>query len=130
MVICAGAQRWLDISAYETYALDESTADDPGSAIPTFSADGPEVDLGEGAAVCILKRLDDARRDRNVIRGIIRGIGAAADGRSCATALREAIRRALAAGGVRRESSLGWPRGAVVRHGPSTPESRCASRGI
>ncbi len=49
---------------------------------------------GEGVAVLLLKRLSDARRDGDPIRGILRGIGAAA-GEDLYQASRLAMRRAL-----------------------------------
>jgi acyl transferase domain-containing protein/3-hydroxymyristoyl/3-hydroxydecanoyl-(acyl carrier protein) dehydratase len=62
-------------------------------------ADGPVV--GEGAVALVLKRLDDAVRDGDTIRAVIRGIGTAAGGgaegvRPDAAAYREALRRAYA----------------------------------
>ncbi|MEN3609643.1 aminotransferase class I/II-fold pyridoxal phosphate-dependent enzyme [Plantactinospora sp. ZYX-F-223] len=38
--------------------------------------------LGEGAAVVLLKRLDDALRDGNRVHGVVRGVGCANDGRA------------------------------------------------
>jgi acyl transferase domain-containing protein len=62
-------------------------------------ADGPLV--GEGAAAVVLKRLDDAVRDGDVIRGVICGIGVAGGGETAsltvdAEALRTAMGRAYA----------------------------------
>ncbi|MCP4197005.1 MAG: acyltransferase domain-containing protein [Proteobacteria bacterium] len=42
------------------------------------TADG--LIIGEGAGVCVLKRLEDAIRDGNRIRAVIRGVGSSSDG--------------------------------------------------
>ncbi|HEY0191180.1 MAG TPA: beta-ketoacyl synthase N-terminal-like domain-containing protein, partial [Kofleriaceae bacterium] len=47
-----------------------------------FNADASGVVFGEGAAFVVLRRLDDAERDRAPIEAIVRGAGLASDGLS------------------------------------------------
>ncbi len=49
--------------------------------IRPFDADADGLLIGEGAGVVLLKRLDDALRDGDRIRAVIRGTGSASDGR-------------------------------------------------
>ncbi len=59
-VVCAGAQRALDLPSYETMAR-------RGELV------GPEDVPGEGVGVVVVKRLSDARRDGNPIFGLVLG---------------------------------------------------------
>lgn len=71
-VFCAGAQRAMDITAHEAYALRGWLN---GCA------------LGEGVGMLLLKRLSDAERDGDTIHGIIHGIGVSANKDSVSRAL-------------------------------------------
>jgi acyl transferase domain-containing protein len=63
MVLCAGAQRSMDVSIYEEYAMRGLLAADGRGFIPA-----------EGAGMLLLKRVSDARKDGDHIRGIIKEI--------------------------------------------------------
>jgi len=52
--------------------------------------------LGEGAGVVILKRMKDARRDKNPILGVLKGMGASSDGKGKAIAAPNPKGQALA----------------------------------
>ena len=93
-VVCAAGQRSMDLFSYEGFSLAGCLARQPGSGLDA-SQDG--FVPGEGCGVVILRRLEDARRDGNPIRGVIRGVGASSDKsrlqaveRAAAAALREA----------------------------------------
>lgn len=64
-VLCGVAQRAMDLSAYETLRLKGELSLQPG--------DGGIVP-GEGVVVLMLKRLRDAERDGDPIRGVIGGV--------------------------------------------------------
>lgn len=78
--------------------------------------------LGEGAAVVLLKRLDDALRDGDPVHGVIRGTGCANDGRADGPMTPRlegqvaALRRAYDDAGV-DPSTVGF----VECHGTATP---------
>ncbi|MEM1344366.1 MAG: SDR family oxidoreductase, partial [Pseudomonadota bacterium] len=86
-----------------------------------FSDDADGTLMGEGAGLLALRRLEDAERDGNAIYAVIRGVGAASDGRATSVyaprsaGQARAIRRALARAGVAPESI-----GLVEAHGTGT----------
>ncbi|MER7274886.1 SDR family NAD(P)-dependent oxidoreductase [Dactylosporangium sp. NPDC000244] len=69
----------------------------PTGRCRTFDSTGDGIALGEGVACVVLKRLADARRDGDRVYAVIKGLGAASDGRALGlTAPRaEGQRRAL-----------------------------------
>ncbi|WP_433605575.1 SDR family NAD(P)-dependent oxidoreductase [Dactylosporangium sp. CA-139114] len=69
----------------------------PTGRCRTFDSTGDGIALGEGVACVVLKRLADARRDGDRVYAVIKGVGAASDGRALGlTAPRaEGQRRAL-----------------------------------
>lgn len=80
---------------------------------------------GEGIIVLVVKRLSDAIRDRDVIRGIIRATGSNSDGRTpgitqpSVTAQEELIR------GIHQRYNLGFePTRYVEAHGESISKPR------
>ena len=96
MMLCAAGHRGMSLSTYELLALEGKLAgDDPKTP---FDADAQGHLPGEGVGVLVLKRLSDAQRDGDRIRGIIRGVGAAF-AISPREALGQAIERAYATAG-------------------------------
>lgn len=87
-----------------------------------FDAASDGMLIGEGVGVLVLRRLEDAERDRQRIYAVIRGVGASSDGRfSSIYAPRQegqelALRRAYEEAGV-SPSSVGL----VEAHGTGTP---------
>lgn len=92
LMICAAAQRNLNCGLYESLAASGSLCA-AGNPRGPFDRDGSGYAPGEGVGVLLLKRLNDARRDGDIIRGIVRGIGVAQD--QSAYALSAAIQRSL-----------------------------------
>jgi acyl transferase domain-containing protein/acyl carrier protein/3-hydroxymyristoyl/3-hydroxydecanoyl-(acyl carrier protein) dehydratase len=93
MVLCAAGQRSMDVNVYEGLQLRNVLAH--GRPMPAFSQGLDGVVPGEGAGVVLLKRLSDARRDGDKIRGVIRGLGVSLNVDSYATAYRQSLQRAL-----------------------------------
>jgi len=101
VVLCAAGQRSMDINVYEGLQLRKVLAAD--QAHPAFSQELDGVVPGEGAGVLILKRLADAERDGDRIRGVIRGLGIALDADRHHAAYRQSLCRALEFGAVPAE---------------------------
>jgi acyl transferase domain-containing protein len=70
MVLCAGAQRAMDVGIYEEYALKGMVTSDDSGLLPA-----------EGTGVLLLKRAADARRDGDRVRAVIREVGHAMTGK-------------------------------------------------
>ena len=100
MVICAAGHRAMGLPMYELLALDGSLADDNPKS-PFDAAAGGYLP-GEGVGVLVLKRLADAERDGDRVRGIIRGIATGVSS-SCRQAIDQALQRAYEAAGVAPE---------------------------
>jgi acyl transferase domain-containing protein/acyl carrier protein len=90
MVLCAGAQRAMDVGIYEEYALRGLiTADDAGF-LPA-----------EGTGVVLLKRAAEARRDGDPIRAIIKDVRSEIkDGRFTPDSVAGQMGHALGASGI------------------------------
>ena len=93
MVICAAGQRRLGLPTYEAMSINGVLADDQSDRSPLDAA-AKGYFPGEGVGVVLLKRLSDAQRDGDKIRGIIRGIGAA-HSENGVDSLRLAVERSL-----------------------------------
>jgi acyl transferase domain-containing protein/phosphopantetheinyl transferase len=76
------------------------------SQIRPFDKDADGLLLGEGAGCMVLKRLEDAERDRDRIYAVIKGVGTSSDGRAVAVLAPRvegeelALRRAYAMAGI------------------------------
>ena len=92
MIVCAAGDRNMGLLVYEAEALRGRLAQ--GQTHSPFDAQSGGSLPGEGVGVVLLKRLADARRDGDPIRGIVRGVGAAS-GDDLYQATRLAMRRAL-----------------------------------
>ena len=66
------------------------------SDIKPFSKDADGTVLGEGIGMLVLKRLEDAKRDKNRIYALIKGMGTSSDGRTSAIYAPEAKGQILA----------------------------------
>ena len=62
------------------YLFQEGMIFSPDGHCRPFDADGRGIHNGEGAAIVVLKRLEDARRDGDSIRGVILGTAVNNDG--------------------------------------------------
>ncbi len=94
MVVCAAGQRSMELLSYQGLSLAGLLAS--GEPRAGFDSDADGLVPGEGVGVVLLKRLADAKRDGDPIRGIIRGIGqACVTNGSFEDALQIALKRCL-----------------------------------
>lgn len=92
LVLCAAAQRALDLASYEMLSLSRRMA---GCAEDGSGEQGSGYFPGEGVAVLLLKRLEDAQKDGDRILNVIGGIAAANDSGHLASAIATAAQRTL-----------------------------------
>ncbi|GAB3145342.1 type I polyketide synthase [Amycolatopsis stemonae] len=80
LVLCGGADLHNGINDYLLFASAHALSPTGRSATFDSAADG--IALGEGVACVALKRLADAERDGDRVYAVIKGVGAASDGRA------------------------------------------------
>ncbi|WP_328610754.1 SDR family oxidoreductase [Amycolatopsis sp. NBC_00345] len=80
LVLCGGADLHNGINDYLLFASAHALSPTGRSATFDSAADG--IALGEGVACVVLKRLADADRDGDRVYAVIKGVGAASDGRA------------------------------------------------
>ncbi|MCJ7773572.1 MAG: polyketide-type polyunsaturated fatty acid synthase PfaA, partial [Desulfobacterales bacterium] len=80
MVITGGVDTLNDIFMYMCFSKTH-TLSPTGDARP-FSKDADGTVLGEGVGLIVLKRLDEAERDKDKIYAVIKSIGTSSDGKS------------------------------------------------
>jgi acyl transferase domain-containing protein/NAD(P)H-dependent flavin oxidoreductase YrpB (nitropropane dioxygenase family) len=95
LMLCGGADLHNGINDYLMFTSAHALS--PTGRCRTFDSTGDGIALGEGVACVVLKRLADAERDGDRIYAVVKGLGAASDGRALGlTAPRaEGQRRAL-----------------------------------
>ncbi|MET0235086.1 MAG: SDR family NAD(P)-dependent oxidoreductase [Kibdelosporangium sp.] len=104
MVLCGAVD--LHNSAHDYLMFASVQALSPTGRCATFDSAADGIALGEGVACVVLKRLADAERDGDRIYAVVKGIGAASDGRSLgltaprADGQRRAVQRAYGSAGV------------------------------
>ncbi len=80
MVLLGGADLHNGINDFLMFACTHALSKKGSSA--SFDAESDGIALGEGVAVLVMKRLEDAERDGNKIYAVIKGIGGSSDGKS------------------------------------------------
>ncbi len=80
LVLCGGADLHNGINDYLLFASAHALSPTGRSATFDSAADG--IALGEGVGCVALKRLADAERDGDRVYAVIKGVGAASDGRA------------------------------------------------
>ncbi|MCC2277863.1 SDR family oxidoreductase [Streptomyces sp. ET3-23] len=80
VAVCGGADLHNGINDYLLFSSVHALS--PTGRCRTFDADADGIVLGEGVACLVLKRLADARRDGDRVYAVVKGVGAAGDGRS------------------------------------------------
>jgi acyl transferase domain-containing protein/NAD(P)-dependent dehydrogenase (short-subunit alcohol dehydrogenase family)/acyl carrier protein len=80
MVITGGVDALNDIFMHMCFSKTRILS--PTGDVRPFSKDADGTVLGEGIGVIVLKRLQDAEKDRDKIYAVIRGIGTSSDGKS------------------------------------------------
>lgn len=80
MVIAGAADLHNGINDYLMFASTHALSKKGRCA--TFDADADGIALGEGVAMVVLKRLEDAKRDGDEIFAVIKGVGGSSDGKS------------------------------------------------
>ncbi|WP_406230768.1 beta-ketoacyl synthase N-terminal-like domain-containing protein [Nocardia sp. NBC_01009] len=120
LVLTGGVDTMNDPMMFVSFS--KTTALSRAGVSRPFSADADGILLGEGLAMCALKRLADAERDADQIYAVITGVGSSSDGRGSsiyhpqASGQERAIRRAYVAAGYGPETV-----GLVEAHGTGTP---------
>jgi len=82
MVVTGGSDTFNDIFMYMCFGKTKALS--PSGDARPFDRDCDGTILGEGVGVLVLKRLADARADRDSIYAVIRGIGTGSDGKGMA----------------------------------------------
>jgi acyl transferase domain-containing protein/acyl carrier protein len=119
VVLYGGGERAMRVQRYEAYC--QFYALSRGDRPRPFDEAADGFLPGEGAAVCVLKRLEDARRDGDHVYAVVKGIGSSSDGerksmhRNSPHGLARAMNRALDESGL-EVSSVGF----VECHGAGT----------
>nr|WP_246197805.1 type I polyketide synthase [Chitinophaga agrisoli] len=80
MVIAGAADLHNSINDYLMFASTHALSRQGKCA--TFDANADGTTLGEGIAMMVLKRYDDAKRDGDTIYAVIKGVGGSSDGKS------------------------------------------------
>ncbi|WP_086827521.1 type I polyketide synthase [Allokutzneria sp. NRRL B-24872] len=80
MMLCGGADLHNGINDYLLFSSVHALS--PTGQCRTFDGSADGIALGEGVACVALKRLEDAERDGDRVYGVIKGVGAASDGKS------------------------------------------------
>ncbi|WP_260610876.1 type I polyketide synthase, partial [Streptomyces sp. WAC06614] len=119
MVLCGGADVHNGINDYLLFASVRALS--PSGRCRPFDSAADGIALGEGVGVLVLKRLADAERAGDRVYAVVKGVGAASDGRSLGlTAPRpEGQRRALERA-YRRAGIAPAEVGMVEAHGTGT----------
>jgi acyl transferase domain-containing protein/NAD(P)H-dependent flavin oxidoreductase YrpB (nitropropane dioxygenase family)/NAD(P)-dependent dehydrogenase (short-subunit alcohol dehydrogenase family) len=79
VVLCGGADLHNSVNDYLMFSSVHALSKEGKCKTFDQSADG--ITLGEGIAVLVLKRLEDARQDEDRIYAVIEGVGASSDGK-------------------------------------------------
>lgn len=79
MMLTGGVDTDNTIMAYISFS--KTPAVSPGENVKPFDAKSDGMMLGEGIAMLVLKRLEDAQKDGDRIYAVIKGIGTSSDGR-------------------------------------------------
>ncbi|GAA4535736.1 SDR family NAD(P)-dependent oxidoreductase [Amycolatopsis samaneae] len=118
-VLCGGADLHNGINDYLLFASAHALSPTGRSATFDSAADG--IALGEGVACVALKRLADAERDGDRVYAVIKGVGAASDGRALGlTAPRPEGQRAALTRAYRNARVSPAQVGLVEAHGTGT----------
>jgi acyl transferase domain-containing protein/NAD(P)H-dependent flavin oxidoreductase YrpB (nitropropane dioxygenase family)/NAD(P)-dependent dehydrogenase (short-subunit alcohol dehydrogenase family)/acyl carrier protein len=80
MVLAGGTDLHNNITDYLMFSSTKALSK-KGKCL-TFDSEADGISLGEGIAVVVLKRLEDAKRDGDRVYAVIQGIGASSDGKS------------------------------------------------
>lgn len=80
MVIAGAADLHNGINDYLMFASTHALSKKGRCA--TFDAEADGIALGEGVAMIVLKRLEDAQKDNDKVYAVIKGVGGSSDGKS------------------------------------------------
>ncbi len=98
MVVCASGQRSMDSVTYGGLLATDLLAE--GAVRGAFDRDAQGMVPAEGCGVLLLKRLSDARRDGDKIRGVIRAVSTHFSAGQAGPAIVPAMRKAFVEAGV------------------------------
>ncbi len=108
MVLAGGMDTFNDIFMYMCFS--KTPALSPTGDCRPFDASADGTILGEGLGVLVLKRLADARRDKDAVHAVIRSVSASSDGKGTAVyapvakGQAKALRSAYAGAGISARS--------------------------
>lgn len=71
----------LDCSEFSFVSFCKTPAISPNDVVRPFDKNADGMVLGDGIGMIVLKRLKDAKRDKDKIYGVIRGVGSSGDGK-------------------------------------------------
>ena len=108
MVLAGGMDTFNDIFMYMCFS--KTPALSPTGDCRPFDKSADGTIIGDGLGVLVLKRLADARRDKDTIHAVIRSVGSSSDGKGtaiytpAASGQAKALRNAYTAAGISPDS--------------------------